>query len=145
MPETSTEKLAEDVDSAIREAYQALRTALHRVEDLKMTIIRQQDAKLFRPEHEEIYRMYLDLSKRFQETREEIRDRNPSDQPRPPTPSPVPRTPDEPRTAGELPFQRSKSRPYVLVPVGFIVSSRERVLSSTIAAKPSFQHTCATS
>jgi hypothetical protein len=156
MPETPTEKLVEDVDTAIRDAYHALRSALHKVEDLKMKIIRQPDTKPFGPEHDEMYKMYLDLSKRFQATREEIRDRTGQLQPRAPTPrAPTPRAPtpreptpreptpreptpreptpraptpepaprtDEPRTV-ESPFPRSKSRPYVLVPVGFLVFS----------------------
>lgn len=126
MPETSTEKLAEDVDTAIRDAYHALRTALHRVEDLKMNLIRQPDVKPFEPEHEEMYKMYLDLSKRFQEMREEVHDRSHGlGQPQHPTPEPpdpAPRT-DEPRI-GKPPFQRGKSRPYVLVPVGFVISSQ---------------------
>lgn len=121
MPETSTEKLAEDVDTAIRDAYHALRSALHRVEDLKMKIIRQPDVQPFGPEHEEMYKMYLDLSKRFQEMRDEVRDRGDLAQPRPPTPGPAPCT-DEPRI-GKLPFRRGKSRPYVLVPVGFVIPS----------------------
>ena len=116
MAETSTEKLAEDVDTAVRDAYHALRTALHRAEDLKMKIIRQPDVKPFKPEHDEMYQMYLDLSKRFQEMRKEVRDRSGLAQLRPATPEPAPRT-EEPRTV-KLPFQRSKSRPYVLVPVG---------------------------
>lgn len=121
MPETSTETLTEDVDAAIREAYHALRTALHKVEDLKMKIIRKPDVNPFGPDHDEMYKMYLDLSKRFQATREEIRDRSGLAQPRPPTPEPAPRT-DEP-CVRKLPFQRSKSRPYVLVPVGLIILS----------------------
>ena len=144
MPETPTENLVEDVDTAIRDAYHALRSALHKVEDLKMKIIRQPDTKPFGPEHDEMYGMYLDLSKRFQATREEIRDRTGQLQPRAPTPrAPTPRAPtpreptppapipepaprtDEPRTV-ESPFPRSKSRPYVLVPVGFLVFSLQR-------------------
>lgn len=146
MPETLTGKLAEDVDAAIRDAYHALRTALHKVEDLKMKMIRQPDVKPFGPEHEEMYKMYLDLSKRFQETREEIRDRSPTVQPQPPTPGPAPCTTGESRS-GKSPFQRSKSRPYVLVPVSFVVSSPFTIkgrLSFTAAANPSFQRSCTT-
>jgi len=140
MPETSTEKLVEDVDTAIRDAYHALRTALHKVEDLKMKIIRQPDVNPFGPEHDEMYKMYLDLSKRFQTTREGIRGCGDLAQPRPPTQGPVPRT-DEPRI-GKLPFQRGKSRPYVLVPVGFVILSSFTAkgrYSSIVAAKFSFQ------
>lgn len=146
MSETSTEKLAEDADSAIRHAYHALRTALHKLEDLKMKIIRQSDAKPFGPEHDEMYEMYLDLSKRFQTTREEIRDRSGLAQPRPPTPEPPPCTDIEPRTV-KHPFQRSKSRPYVLVPVSFTILSSftvEGLFSSAVATKFSFQYSCAT-
>jgi len=141
MPETSTEKLVEDVDTAIRDAYHALRTALHKVEDLKMKIIRRPDVNPFGPEHDEMYKMYLDLSKRFQTTREEICGRSGVVQPRLPTQGPAPRT-DEPRI-GKLPSQRSKSRPYVLVPVGFVISSSFAVkgqYSSIAATKVSFQH-----
>ena len=116
MPATSTEKLAEDIDRAVRNAYQEIRTALNRVEDLKITLIGKGDMKSpFAPEHDEIYAMYLDLSKRFQETREKVRGRNGPAQPRPSTSGPVPRT-DEPSTR-DPPPRRSKSRPYVLVPV----------------------------
>jgi hypothetical protein len=142
MPETSTKKLAGDVDTAIRDAYHALRTALHKVEDLKMKIIQQPDsANPFGAEHDEMYKMYLDLSKRFQTTREEIRDRSGQVQPRPPTPGPAPRA-DESCTV-KPPVQRSKSRPYVLVPVGFVISSLYIVkgrFSSIVAAKFNFQH-----
>ena len=41
----STEELAEDIDGAVRDAYQAIRAALNRVEDLKMTPIGQTDIK----------------------------------------------------------------------------------------------------
>ena len=129
MPETSTERLTEDVDTAIRDVYHALRTALHRVEDLKMNIIRRQNITPFGPEHDEIYKMYLDLSKRFQETREEVRNRSDLTQPQPPAPGPAPRM-DEPRT-GKPPFPRSKSRPYVLVPVSSATPSLYTVSHSS--------------
>ena len=179
MPETPTKALAEDVDTAIRDAYHALRNALHKVEDLKMRVIREPDVKPFGQEDDEMYKMYLDLSRRFQATREEIRDRSgpalpqppaPIQEPappRPPTPTPVvvpvPST-EEPRAAPppvqapapstkelrttpapvpvpapvpapvpvpiteeprpvKAPARRSKSRPYVLVPVGFLTLS----------------------
>ena len=116
MSATSTEKLAEEIDRAVRNAYQEIRTALNRVEDLKITLIGKGDMKSpFAPEHDEIYAMYLDLSKRFQETREKVRGRSGPAQPRPPTSGPAPRT-DEP-SAREPPPRLSKSRPYVLVPV----------------------------
>lgn len=171
MLETSTKALAEDVDTAIRDAYHALRNALHKVEDLKMRVIREPDVKPFGLEDDEMYKMYLDLSKRFQTTREEIRDRSGPALPQPPAPIPEPAPPpppaptlapvpvprteephaaltpapvpapstEEPRTAPtpvpvptpitEEPrtvkflAQRSKSRPYVLVPVGFLTLS----------------------
>ena len=127
MPETSTEKLAEDVDTAIRDVYHALRTALHGVEDLKMRMIRQSDVQPFRPEHDEMYKMYLNLSKRFQEMREEVGNHSDPGQSQPPTPArPAPHT-DEPHI-GKLPFPRSKSRPYVLVPVGPIILHREKAI-----------------
>jgi hypothetical protein len=172
MPETPAEKLAEDVDAAIRDAYHAIRTALHRVEDLKMDVIREPQGRPFKPEHEEMYNMYIDLTKRFQEMREEVRDRSDRTQPRPPTPGPAPHTvsealsprnpsppnyvppspepkvvsqpTDEPRIV-KLPFQRGKSRPYVLVPVSFVILSprtARRRSSSTAAAKFSFQRSC---
>lgn len=138
MAETPTKKLVEDVDTAIRDAYCAIRTALHKVEDLKIGIIRQPDVNPFGPEHDEMYRMYIDLSKRFQTIREElsVRDRSAHAQPRPPTPGPAPNVDEPPKppkpptmptphTSPEFPtpkplVQRSKSRPYVLVPVGFL-------------------------
>ena len=131
MPETPTTKLAEEVDTAIRDAYHAIRTALHKVEDLKMGIIRQPDVNPFGPEHDKMYEMYLDLTKRFQTTREElsVRDRSCLAQPRPPTPGPPPNVdepPKPPTPISPIPkplVQRNKSRPYVLVPVGFVILS----------------------
>src|ERR1700679_4028837 len=75
MPEASTKRLVEDLDTALRDAYHVLRTALNKAEDVKMKMIRQPEANPFRPEHDEMYKMYLDLSKRFQEMHEEIRGR----------------------------------------------------------------------
>jgi len=178
MLETPTKALAEDVDTAIRDAYHTLRNALHKVEDLKMRVIREPNVKPFGQEHDEMYKMYLDLSRRFQTTREEVRDRSGPTLPQPPTPAqepapppptpapapalvpvpskegppvtpapasvpapspkeplivptpapvptqvqvPVPST-EEPPTA-KLPVRRSKSRPYVLVPVRFVTLS----------------------
>jgi len=171
MLETPTKALAEDVDTAIRDAYHALRNALHKVEDLKMRVIREPDVRPFGQEDDEMYKMYLDLSKRFQTTREEVRDRSgpalpqppapipESAPPRPPTPAPapvpVPSTEEPPAappsviapapSTKELPItpapvpvpppsteeprpvkvliKRSRSRPYVLVPVGFLTLS----------------------
>jgi hypothetical protein len=122
MPETSTKQLVDDVDTAIRDAYHALRTALHKVEDLKMKLIRKPEANPFGPEHEEMYRMYLDLSKRFQATREEIRDRSNLVQPPPPTPEPASLVEELPVAKPLSPGKRSQNRPYVLVPVGLIPS-----------------------
>lgn len=123
MPETSTKQLVDDVDTALRGAYHALRTALHKVEDLKMKIIRQPEANPFGPEHDEMYKMYLDLSKRFRATREEIRDRSNMVYPPPPTPEPAPHMEEEPPVTKPLsPGKRSKSRPYVLVPVSLASS-----------------------
>lgn len=156
MAETSTKKLVEDVDNAVRDAYQAVRTALHKVEDLKIAIIRQPDVNTFGPEHDEMYKMYIDLSKRFQTIRDElsVRDNSslvqpppqlpPQPPPRPPTPGPTPGPApdmDEPRIV-KPPVQRNKSRPYVLVPVGFVTLSQYTVtgrFSSIVAAKVSFQ------
>lgn len=116
MPVISTEELAEDIDSAIRDAYQAIRVALNRVEDLKITRIGKVDIKSpFAPEHDEMYSMYLNLSKRFQEMREEVHGHGGPAQTRPPTPGPTPHA-DKPST-GEPPPQRGKSRPYALIPV----------------------------
>lgn len=140
MPETSTKQLVEDVDSAIRDAYHTLRTALHKVEDLKMQLMRQPESNPFGPEHDEMYRMYLSLSERFQATREGIRDRShgvtesgPSQTPE----SPVVQTPVQPRSSTlepalsveeppvsvtPSPLKRNKGRPYVLVPVGSVTA-----------------------
>ena len=104
-----TSGLVEDVDIAIRDAYQALRTAVHKLEDLKMRVIRGPVVKPFGQEHDVMYKMYLDLSARFHVTREEICDRH----------SPVA---DGLRTV-KLPAQWSMGRPYVLVPVGFVILS----------------------
>ena len=104
-----TSGLVEDVDIATRDAYQALRTAVHKLEDLKMRVIRGPGAKLFGQEHDVMYKMYLDLSARFYTTREEICDRHGL-------------VTDGLHTV-KLPAQRSKGRPYVLVPVGFVVLS----------------------
>ena len=129
--ETPTKEQAEEVDTAIRDAYRAIRTALHKVEDLKMGIIRQPDVNPFGPEHDVMYDRYLDLSKRFQTTREElsVRDRSGLAQPRPPTPGPAPDVDEPPKPPTPIlstlksPVQRSKGRPYVLVPVGFVILS----------------------
>ena len=124
---TSTEKLAEDIDGAVRDAYQAIRAALNRVEDLKMMLIGKTDIKApFTPKHDEMYTMYLDLSKRFQDTREEMHRRSGPAQPRPPAPSPAPRT-DKPSTT-KPPPQRNKSRPYVLIPVCLFHASQKTIL-----------------
>jgi len=99
MPDTSTRKLAEAADTAIHDAYRALGTALLRVEDLKLGILREPDINPFRPEHDEVFEMYLDLSKRFQATREEIRNRCGPAQPL--LPGPAPRT-DEPHEKSKI-------------------------------------------
>ena len=121
MPEISTSSLVEGIDSAIRDAYQAIRTALHKVEDLKMEIIRQPAANPFGSEHDEMYQMYLDLSRRFQATREEIRERSNLVQPPPPTPTPEPAPRAEQPPALKTPIKRDKHlQAYVLVPVSFV-------------------------
>ena len=120
MSETSTKRLVEDIDTATRNAYHALRTALHKLEDLKMKIIRKPEANLFGPEHDEMYKMYLDLSKRFQEMREEVHGRTNLVQSQPPTPEPAPRVEEPPATEPSPSIKRNKSRPYVLVPVSFL-------------------------
>jgi len=104
-----TSGLVEDVDAATRDVYHALRTALHKLEDLQMRVIRGPDAKPFGKEHDKMYKMYLDLSARFQATREEMCDYG------------SPAT-DGPRTV-ELPVQRSEGQPHVAVPVGSVISS----------------------
>jgi hypothetical protein len=118
MAETRTKRLVKDIDTATRDAYHALRTALYKVEDLKMEIIQQPGDNPFGAEHDEMYKMYLDLSKRFQDLREEIRDR-PGNlvQAQPSTPEPPPRV-EVPPAAKPSPLARRRmSQPYVLVPV----------------------------
>ena len=119
MAENSTKQLAKDVDTAIRDTYHALRTALHKVEDLKMQIIEHPEINPFGPQHNEMYKMYLDLSARFQATREEISSRAGPVQVQAPTPEPAPGPHmEEPRQATKpSPIRRSMGRPYVLVPV----------------------------
>lgn len=117
MSETSTKQLVEDIDTATRDAYHALRMALHKVEDLKMKIIRQPESNPFGPEHDEMHKMYLDLSKRFQEMREEIRDHSNLVQSQPPSPEPALHVEEPPVVTSSPIIKRSKSQPYVLVPV----------------------------
>jgi len=99
MADISTEQLAEDVDSAIRNAYGSLRLALHKLEDLKMNIIRQPHANPFETVHDQMYEMFLELSRRLEATRAELRDRSqskaqPESQPEPPLqPQPQPPAP----------------------------------------------------
>ena len=120
MPEASTSELAEEVDTAIRDTYHALRTALHKLEDLKMKIIRHPQATPFEPEHDEMYKMYLDLSARFQTTREEIRERSGLVQPQSLTL--VPRVEEQPIPKSPVKRNLHKNlQPYVLVPVSLIV------------------------
>jgi len=126
MLETSTKALAEDVDTAIRDAYHALRNALHKVEDLKMRVIREPTVKPFALEDDEMYKMYLDLSKRFQSTREEIRDRSGPALPQPPAPIPEPAPPRPPTpTPALVPVPRTEEPPVKPTPVPVPVPSTE--------------------
>ena len=138
MPDTSTKRLVEEIDTATRDVYQALRTALHKAEDLKMEIIRQPEGNPFGPEHDEIYKMYLDLSKRFQELREEICDRCDPVRSQPPTPEPAPHVEEPPALKPNPTAKQSGIRPYVLVPVSFTSLPSSRVgdrFSSAVASR----------
>lgn len=142
MPETSTKRLVEDLDTALRDAYHVLRTVLHKAEDLKMKMIRQPEANPFGPEHDEMYKMYLDLSKRFQEMREEIRGRTIPVQLQPPTPEPVPHFEEPPAEEPSPTIKRRKTQPYVLVPVSFATPPPSDIkdrFSVTAASKFSLQ------
>jgi hypothetical protein len=87
-----------------------------------MKIIRQPEANPFGPEHDEMYQMYLDLSRRFQATREEIRGRSNLIQPPPPTPIPEPAPRAEQPPVIKSPVRRNKHlQAYVLVPVSFVI------------------------
>ena len=123
MPDTSTKRLVEEIDTATRDVYHALRTALHKAEDLKMEIIRQPEGNPFGPEHDEIYKMYLDLSKRFQELREEICGRCDLVRSQPPTPEPALHVEEPPALKSNPTAKQSKTRPHVLVPVSFTTHS----------------------
>ena len=87
-----------------------------------MKIIREPAPNPFGPEHEEMYEMYLDLSKRFQEMREEIRDRSDLVQPPTPTPEPVSLVEEPPVVKQSPTGRRSMGQPYVLVPVSSVNS-----------------------
>lgn len=123
MPEISATELVEDIDTALRDAYHALRTALNKAEDLKMKMVRQPKANLFGSEHNEIYKMYIGLSNRFQEIREEIDDRSNLVQPKPSSPNPTPRVEEPPATGANSVVQRDESQLYTPVPVRFYVYS----------------------
>lgn len=140
MPETSTKRLVEDIDTAIRDSYHALRTALHKAEDLKIKMIRQPETDLFGQEHDEMFKMYLDLSSRFQETREEIRGRSNLVRSQPPTPELTPRV-EEPPAPEPIPTVKGrKGQPYVLVPVSSVTLLLYR-FSSAVASKFGLQPT----
>ena len=123
MPEISTKQLVEEVDAAVLDPYKALRTALRKLEDVKLKNVRQPEPSPFGQEHEEMHKMFLDLWTRYQAMREEVRDRAGVAQPQPrvPTPEPAPRVEEPPVVKAPSPFvKRMKSRPYVLVPVSFV-------------------------
>ena len=131
MTAISTEQLAEDVDAAIRNAYGSVRLALHKLEDLKMNVIRQPDANPFGTAHDQMYEMFLELSRRLETMRAELRNRSQAEaqsraQPGPPHPKPQPPSP----VAGATPVanvgvrtgkpnRHNKIQPYVLVLVSF--------------------------
>lgn len=142
MPEASTKQLVEDIDTAIRDAYHALRTALHKVEDLKMKVIRHPEANPFGPEHDEMYKMYLDLSARFQGMREDVHDRANLARSKSPTPEPPPCVAEPPAVKPNQTTKRSKIQPYVLVPVSSTTlppSVINDCFSSAVAPKFGFQ------
>ena len=131
MTAISTEQLAEDVDAAIRNAYGSVRLALHKLEDLKMNVIRQPDANPFGTAHDQMYEMFLELSRRLETMRAELRNRSQAEvrtgaQPGPPLPKPQPPslvtgvTPvANIRVRTGKPNRRSKIQPHVFVPVSF--------------------------
>ena len=125
---TSTEKLAKDVDAAIRKAHCSLRVVLEKLDDLKIDMIQQPTARPFDTTHDQMYNLFLELSRKVQATRAELRDRHrtqvelqlgPPLQPQLQLPVPAPEiTP----VAGVgvrigMPNGRKRSQPFVLVPV----------------------------
>jgi len=132
MANTSTEQLAEDVDAAIRNAYGSLRLALHKLEDLKMNMIRQPDVNPFGTVHDQMYEMFLELSRRLETMRAELWDRSqgkvqpgpqlePSLQFQPQPPAPGAEVTPVANTGVRVgkPNRRNKVQPYVLISVGF--------------------------
>ena len=122
MTTISTEQLTEDVDTAIRDAYTSLRVALLKLEDLKMSMIREPCTNPFEMGDDQMYEMFLELSRRLETMRAELRNRSRAKtQPKPQPQPPATVVEATPVTSGGgrigAPGRRKRYQLHVLVPV----------------------------
>lgn len=126
MVTSSTERLAEEADAAIRDSYHSLRIAQQKLDDLKAVMIQHPNGNPFKPAHDGTHGEFLDLFRRLEATRAELQEEyqvhtqpelqtSPKSLPRPSTPVADGRTAT--KVGGGGAHKRGRPKPYVLVPV----------------------------